>query len=64
MIGTVAENGELDFYYQHINVKNQIRIGVCHSVPNILENGKIELIEKWQWLNGDKSVGSSRLVEV
>ena len=64
LIGTVAENGELDFYYQHINVQKQIRVGVCHSVPKVLENGKIELSEKWKWLNGDKSEGSSLLVEV
>ena len=64
LIGTVAENGELDFYYQHINVQNQIRIGFCHSIPKVLENGKIELVEKWQWLNGDKSEGSSLLIEI
>lgn len=64
LVGTVAENGELDFYYQHINVQNQIRVGVCHSVPEVLENGKIKLSEKWQWLNGDKSEGSSLLIEV
>lgn len=64
LVGTVAENGELDFCYQHINEKNQVRVGVCHSIPNVLENGKIQLLEKWQWLNGDKSKGSSLLVEV
>ena len=36
-----------------------MRIGVCHSIPQILDNGKIELYEKWQWLNGDKSEGES-----
>jgi len=41
-----TENGELDFCYQHINVQNQIRVGVCHSVPEVLENGKIRLYEK------------------
>ncbi len=64
LVGTVAENGELDFYYQHINAKKQVRVGVCHSIPNVLENGKIQLLEKWQWLNGDKTKGSSLLVEV
>lgn len=63
LIGTVAENGELDFYYQHINKQRQVRVGVCHSVPHILENGKIKLSEKWQWLNGDKSEGSSVIFE-
>lgn len=63
MVGTVSENGELDFYYQHLNVNGEIRVGKCHSVPQINSNGKIELHEQWQWLNGDCSSGSSIVVE-
>ena len=63
IIGKVAPNGELDFHYQHLNKDNQIRIGKCHSVPYIMENGKINLQEKWQWLNGDMSCGESVVVE-
>ncbi len=63
MVGTVAENGELDFHYQHLNKDGQVRIGKCHSIPDILWNGKIELQEKWQWLNGDLSSGESVVVE-
>lgn len=64
LIGFVEENGELDFYYQHINTQNQIRVGKCHSIPKTLENGKIELFEEWQWLNGDQSKGSSIVTEI
>lgn len=63
LVGTVTENGELDFYYQHINEQKQVRVGVCHSVPRMLEDGKLQLAEKWQWLNGDKSEGVSVIVE-
>ncbi len=63
LVGTVAENGELDFYYLHINEQKQVRIGVWHNIPQILDNGKIKLSEKWQWLNGDKSEGVSVIVE-
>ncbi len=63
LLGKVTENGELDFYYQHLNKQGQLRVGVCHSVPHIREDGKIELSEKWQWLNGDQSVGESIIVE-
>ena len=59
MIGTVETNGELNFYYQHINQNNDIRVGKCHSVPHILDDGKIELSEQWKWMNGNKSKGSS-----
>lgn len=63
MVGTVALNGEVDFYYQHINLNNQMRIGKCHSTPQILSDGRIELSEQWQWLNGNKSKGSSIVIE-
>ncbi len=63
LIGTVSENGEMDFYYQHINSKNEVRIGKCHSTPKTLEDSRIQLVEEWQWLNGDMSKGSSVLEE-
>ena len=63
IIGLVEPNGELDFYCQHINQSNDIRVGKCHSVPRFLDNGKIELSEQWQWLNGDKSKGISTVRE-
>lgn len=64
LIGKVSDNGELDFHYQHINTNHQVRIGKCHSVPVVLDNGKIELHEEWQWLNGNMSSGSSVIIEV
>lgn len=64
IIGTVSEKGVLDFYYQHINKQGQLRIGKCHSVPHGMDNGKLELHEEWQWLNGDNSRGSSIIVEL
>jgi GNAT superfamily N-acetyltransferase len=64
IIGTVSGKGVLDFYYQHVNKQGQQRIGKCHSVPHTLENGKLELHEEWQWLNGDKSTGSSIIAEL
>lgn len=36
----------------------------CFVPRENTENGKIELSEKWQWLNGDKSEGSSLFTEV
>ncbi len=64
LIGTVATNGELDFHYQHINVQGQVRVGKCYSIPTVREDGRIELAEEWQWLNGDKSKGKSVIMEV
>lgn len=64
LIGTVAKDGRLNFTYQHINKNKEIRTGKCQSVPTVMENGKIRLVEKWQWTNGDYSEGSSVLIEI
>jgi hypothetical protein len=63
LLGIAKNNGELEFNYMHINIDNEIRTGKCNSTPKILENGKIELLEKWEWTNGDKSKGNSRIME-
>lgn len=63
LLGTVTAKGELDFYYHHINAQSEVRIGKCHSKPRILEDGRIQLMEEWYWLNGDLSKGSSVLEE-
>ncbi|WP_321538875.1 hypothetical protein [Flavobacterium piscinae] len=37
--------------------------GICHSKPEIMENGKIRLHETWQWTSGDYSNGESIIEE-
>lgn len=64
LIGCVLDNGELDFVYHHMNLDMQVKTGKCHSVPTVLENGKIELSEQWEWTSGDYSKGESLLVEM
>jgi hypothetical protein len=64
LIGTVTENGLLKFVYEHINNQNETRTGKCISTPKILKNKIIELEEKWEWTNGDKSKGKSKIVEI
>ncbi len=64
LVGTVLDNGELDFVYHHMNREMQVKTGRCHSVPTVLENGKIELSEQWEWTSGDYSKGESLVVEM
>ena len=63
LVGSRTASGELDFYYHHYNVSGNVRVGMCHSIPEVLDNGKLKLIEEWQWLNGDESKGKSILEE-
>jgi GNAT superfamily N-acetyltransferase len=64
LIGTVSIDGKLEFCYQHINTKNQLRAGICNSTPQVLTDGRIRLMEEWEWTNGDKSKGSSIIEEI
>lgn|GEM_PF-69115 len=64
LLGRVEADGELSFYYHHLNKSHEARTGKCKSKPKLLENGKLELHEQWQWLDGDASEGSSVIVEI
>jgi hypothetical protein len=64
LIGIVTEDGCLKFRYNHINKKNEIRGGECVSTPEILDDGRIRLYEKWKWLDAEETEGNSIIEEV
>lgn len=64
LIGKQLEDGSFDFVYHHINSNMNLKIGKCSSNAILLENGKIKLFEKWQWLSDDLSNGESQLIEI
>jgi hypothetical protein len=64
LIGLVDEKGCLDMRYQHINNNGVLMTGICRSVPETLEHGKIRIHEHWQWTSGDGSKGNSVLEEI
>ncbi|WP_185807753.1 n-acetylglutamate synthase [Lysinibacillus telephonicus] len=64
LIGIVREDSSLEFRYNHVNVKNEIRGGKCISTPEILPDGRIKLYENWKWLDTEETEGSSIIEEV
>ena len=64
LIGLVNELGEINMRYHQINSKGEIMTGICHSKPQVLENGKIRLLESWKWTCKDFSEGNSILEEI
>ncbi len=64
LIGIVRENGCLQFRYNHINSRNEIRGGQCVSTPEPLPDGRIRLHERWKWTDSDQSEGESIIEEV
>ncbi len=64
LLGVMLDNGQLDFYYHHVNNLHQVMIGKCLSTPEVLEDGRLRYMEQWQWLSGDKSKGESIVEEI
>lgn len=64
LIGLVNVAGRIDMRYHHLTVDGDLKTGVCYSIPEFLENGKIRLHEKWRWTSGDESEGRSILEEL
>ena len=55
--------GNIEMRYHQVNENDELMTGICKSAPEILENGKIRLHEKWEWTSGDKSKGTSIIEE-
>ncbi len=64
LLGLVDANGIIEMRYHQIHKNGELMTGVCTSKPEIMENGKIRLIEEWQWTSGDQSKGNSILEEL
>ena len=64
LLGVMTSVDTFSMVYHHVNQLDELRIGQCNSTIILDENGKIKLLEHWQWLNGDCSTGESVLVEI
>lgn len=64
LIGKYIELDKIYFTYQHINKNKEIRNGKCRSKLEYLPDGRLCLHESWQWLDSDKTLGSSVIEEV
>ena len=64
LIGSVDDRGKINMRYHHMTVDGILMTGKCRSRPEILDNGKIRLHERWQWTCGDFSKGRSTLEEI
>lgn len=64
LIGVTDREGKLNFNYAHVNEEGELRSGYCTSLPEIMDNGKVRLFEKWQWTSGDRSQGESIIEEI
>ena len=64
LIAKVVEAGCLEMRYQHLNAAGELMTGRCHSMPEVLPDGRLRLHESWQWTSGDGSAGTSIVEEM
>ena len=63
LIGLVDEHGNIDMRYHHVNDKGEIMTGKSDSRSVVLDSGKAQIHDHWQWTSGDYSSGNSDLEE-
>lgn len=66
LFGTLSgriEQQHLTFTYQHQNINKDFKTGKCKTLIKT-KDGKIVLMEKWEWTCDDYSMGESILHEV
>ncbi len=64
LIGLVDDGGRIDMRYHHLTIDGELKTGICRSVPEFLDSGKIRLHESWEWTSGDNSRGTTVLEEL
>lgn len=64
LLGRWREDGRLEFAYHHLNTDGVVMAGRCVSEAVERPDGRILLKEEWQWFTGDRSAGSSEVLEV
>ena len=64
LTGLVSPDGALNFHYTHVNQSGTICSGICQSIPELLPDSRIRLIETWRWTTGDRSAGESVIEEL
>ena len=64
LVATADDAGALDMRYAHVSATGALMTGVCHSLPEVLADGRLRLHETWRWTSGDGSTGTSVIEEI
>lgn len=63
LIATVSPDGALDMRYQQVAGDGTVKTGRCRSTPQVLPDGRLRLLETWQWTEGATGAGASEVEE-
>lgn len=64
LLGKQVASSKFEFFYHHLNMYEEMKVGKCTSEAILADDGRVKLLEKWQWLCDDMSSGTSELIEI
>jgi hypothetical protein len=64
LVGTSDPEGVLQFAYCMVFDSGKIVTGLCRSIPEVLDDGRIRLTEHWERYGSEASSGISALEEL
>ena len=64
IIAKQHENNDLEMVYQCLTNDGELKAGSAYAKVSKNKEEKIQLDLNWQWLNGDKSSGTSTYLEI
>ncbi len=64
IIAKQNENNSLEMLYQCLTNEGELKAGSANVKVSINSDGKIQMNLDWQWLNGERSSGTSTYVEI
>ncbi len=64
IIARWLDDGQLEMCYQHLGTDHVFKSGQCLSTPELLANGKLRMLEQWQWTAGKEGAGTSIIEEI
>lgn len=62
LLAAVREDGSLDMSWHYVNTKGKLIRGLCHSIPEVLSDGRLRLLEEWLIDGGE--AGRSAIEEI
>lgn len=63
-LATVDAAGVLDLRYQYLDVYGELRTGISHSTPELMDDGRIRIREVYEFTSGDRYKGVSVVEEI
>jgi hypothetical protein len=64
LLAVCDDDGRLKMEYLHINASGHLMAGHCSTTPEVMQDGRLRLHEKWEWTTGYRSSGTSILEEI